>query len=71
MDSQVLTDLTDIGDGDLTDWLTIGSKHHQASSKDKVYLTDWLDWDWELGEAIQGWNQNWLTLTSDLIILSY
>ena len=41
MDSQVLTDLTDIGDGDLTDWLTIGSKHHQASSKDWVDLTDW------------------------------
>ena len=39
MDSQVLTDLTDIGDDDLTD-LTIGSKHHQASSKDWVDLTD-------------------------------
>ena len=40
MDSQVLTDLTDIGDGNLTDSLTIGSKHHQASSKDWVDLTD-------------------------------
>ena len=40
MDCQALTDLTDIGDGDLMDLLTIGSKHHQASSKDWVDLTD-------------------------------